>query len=73
MDRTDHERLAVIEEVVLRLEERLLGNGQPGEITIIKERVRKLESWLWRAAGACGLLAAALELFDHPLARLAGK
>ena len=61
MDRTDHERLAVIEEVVLRLEERLFGDGQPGELALLKTRVRKLEAWFWRAAGAIGL---ALALFE---------
>ena len=46
------ERLAVIEQIVLRLEERLFGNGQPGEMAKLQERVRQLESWFWRAFGA---------------------
>lgn len=69
MERTDHERLAVIEEVVLRLEERLFGNGQPSDIATIKERVRILEAWFWRTAGALALVAGALELFAHTFSR----
>lgn len=61
MDATLNERLAVIEAVLLRLEERLFGNGQPGEIALLKARVTKLESWFWRAAGAGALLALLLE------------
>jgi hypothetical protein len=73
MDQLIEQRLAVIETVVLRLEERLFGNGQPGEIAQLKRRVRNLESWFWRAAGACGVLLALLQLLDHSFARLAGK
>ncbi len=55
------ERLAVIEEVVCRLEERLFGNGQPGELEQMRRRVRFLEQWFWRAAGAIGLTMAVVE------------
>jgi hypothetical protein len=61
--RSIEERLAVIEEVVLRLEERLLGNGQPGELEILKTRVSRLEAWFWRGAGAAGVLVTLLEVF----------
>lgn len=73
MDQLIEQRLAVIETVVLRLEERLFGNGQPGEIAQLKRRVRNLESWFRRAAGAGGVLLALLQLLDHSFARLAGK
>jgi hypothetical protein len=73
MDQLIEQRLAVIETVVVRLEERLFGNGQPGEIAQLKRRVRNLESWFWRAAGAGGVLLALLQLLDHSFARLAGK
>ena len=73
MERTVQERLAVIEEVVVRLEERLFGNGQPGEIASLKDRVRRIESWLWRAAGAIGLIAVLLELLKLPVAGIFSK
>lgn len=73
MDPIVLERLAVIEAVVLRLEERLFGNGQPGEIALLKARVRRLESWFWRAAGALGVLMGLLELLDRTLSRTVGK
>lgn len=62
MDSVINERLAVIEAVVLRLEERLFGNGQPGEIGAIKQRLNRLEAWFWRAAGAGALALALLDL-----------
>ncbi len=62
MERSDHERLAVIEEVVLRLEARLFGDGQPGEITSIKHRIRALENWRWKIIGGAGVLALLFEL-----------
>lgn len=64
-EKSIQERLAVIEEVVLRLEERLFGNGQPGEIERLQGRVRRLESWLWRAAGAVGLAILLIETFHR--------
>lgn len=63
--RTNRERLTVIEEVVLRLETRLFGNGQPGEIAAIKTRVGRLERWVWRGIGAIAGLALFAELAFH--------
>jgi hypothetical protein len=60
-DKSIQERLAVIEEIVVRLEERLFGNGQPGEMEHLQTRVRRLESWFWRAAGAVGLAIVLIE------------
>ena len=60
-EKSIQERLAVIEEIVLRLEERLFGNGQPGEMERLQSRVRRLESWFWRAAGAIGLAVLLIE------------
>lgn len=56
-------RLAVIETTVIEIKHRLLGNGQPGEIQLIHERVNghgrrlsKLENWRWWVVGiAVGL------------------
>lgn len=70
MDLVIEQRLAVIEAIVLRLEERLFGNGQPGEIAAIKGRLNKLESWFWRLAGAAGVLAALMEIFDHRFSKV---
>ncbi len=64
------ERLAVIEAVVRRLESRLFGNGQPGEIAAIKRRVVRLESWLWRATGAAALLLCILDLLARRFPQL---
>jgi hypothetical protein len=73
MDRTIEQRLAVIEAVVIRLEERLFGNGQPGELALLKNRVRQVESWLWRTAGAAGVVLALLQVFDHAFSRVLGR
>lgn len=40
---SDSERLAVVEEAVLRIEHRLFGNGQPGELSEVERRITKLE------------------------------
>lgn len=64
------ERLAVIEAIVRRLESRLFGNGQPGEISAIKKRVARLESWLWRATGAAAILLCILDLLVHRFPQL---
>ncbi len=61
MERTVQERLAVIEEVLLRMEQRLFGNGQPGELALLKERVRRIETWFWRLVGAGSVLMALLQ------------
>lgn len=62
MDNAVLERLAIIEAVLTRIENRLFGNGQPGEIGLLKQRVGRLESWFWRATGAIALLFCLLEL-----------
>jgi hypothetical protein len=56
-------RLALIEEMVGRLDQRLFGNGQPGELSAIKQRLRSLEQFKWQLAGAAGVLIAAVEYF----------
>jgi hypothetical protein len=55
------ERLAAIEAIVTRMELRLFGNGQPGDLEKLHLRVRRLESWFWRAAGAVALAIFLLE------------
>ena len=44
--------LARIETIVQRLESRLLGNGQPGEIDKLDKRTTSLESVAYKAKGA---------------------
>ena len=56
-------RLAVIETVLNQMNDRLFGNGQPGEISALKARMAKLESWFWRAAGGGGVLFALAYIF----------
>jgi len=49
-------RLGVIEAVLTQMNQRLFGNGQPGEISALKARVTRLESWFWRGAGGGGVI-----------------
>jgi hypothetical protein len=58
---SDSDRLAVIERVVLDMEKRLFGNGQPGVIDQLNKRVLSLENFRWWVLGlgvgtgvACG-------------------
>lgn len=55
-------RLAVIEEIVGRMEQRLFGNGQEGEISKIKGRLTELEKWKWKLVGAGALLVILAQL-----------
>jgi hypothetical protein len=57
-NRTDSERIASIETSVVNIEKRLFGNGQPGDIGMIHERITlqgkriaKLENWRWWVVG----------------------
>ena len=63
MTKEESAQLAVIAEGVERLEKRLFGNGQPGEIERLhcrisaqKERIDRLEAWKWRMAGAIAVV-----------------
>lgn len=52
------ERLARIEAIVSRMEQRLLGNGQPGEIDLLKQRTSELEEVAYKAKGAFWVISA---------------
>lgn len=52
------ERLATIETIVTRLESRLLGNGQPGELYTINTRLDSLEDTQAKARGALWIISA---------------
>lgn len=52
VNRTDGERLAVIETTVLDIKVRLFGgDGQAGELSSLRDRVAKLENWRWYVVG----------------------
>jgi hypothetical protein len=69
---TISERLLVIEAIVVRLEERLFGGGQPGKLSEIESRLRAIEDCqpreivqlrksvdkLWRWIGAIEIILA---------------
>lgn len=55
-DKSVPERLAAIETSVDMLVHELLGNGQPGAIEKLNDRIHVLESWFWRAAGATAII-----------------
>ena len=57
-ERTDSERIAVTEAIVLELKHNLLGNGNPGQVHLLHERVNtiskrvgSLENWKWWITG----------------------
>lgn len=57
-NRTDSERIVAIETTVTDIKHRLLGNGQPGEIDHLHERINahgrrisKIENWRWWLMG----------------------
>ena len=57
-NRTDSERLAAIETSLNNIEKRLFGNGQPGELEQLHERINahgkrvsSLENWRWWLTG----------------------
>jgi hypothetical protein len=57
-ERSDSERIAIIETIVKNLEHRLLGNGKPGEVETLHsrlnahgKRIADLEHWRWWLLG----------------------
>lgn len=56
-DRSDSERLAVIEEILSRMEQRLFGNGQPGAIAAIDDKVAQLQRGADTLAASCPILS----------------
>lgn len=67
MEKTDSERIAVIETTVTDIKQRLFGNGQPGEldhlhtrVSSVGNRVAKLENWRWWVVGIAVGLGVAL-------------
>lgn len=55
-------KLDALSEDLKSLDQKLFGNGQPGEIASIKKRVAKVETWMWRTTGAIGLAVLIIEV-----------
>lgn len=64
------DRLARIETIVSRLEQRLLGNGQPGELDKINGRLMSLEKLEAKGRGAFWILTAIMSLLSGALAHI---
>lgn len=61
--RTDSERIAIIETIVIDLKQQLLGNGQKGHIETlhlrisnVDKRVDILDNWRWLVTGAATVI-----------------
>ena len=52
------DRLARIEMAVQHLEVRLFGDGQPGTLSRLHDRVYRLERYLWMSLGAVAVFGA---------------
>ena len=52
----DHAILIEIQTTVLDMKRRLFGDGQPGELSILRSRLRALEKRHWILYGAVGLV-----------------
>lgn len=54
-------RLLLVERILMRIEERLFGNGQPGELSLMKSRLTALEEFRWKSIGALGVIVVIYE------------
>lgn len=59
---SDSERLAVVEETVLRIERRLFGNGRSGELAELERRISTLERWHLKLIGGMVALGVVMQL-----------
>jgi hypothetical protein len=61
------------EELILselrELKKRLYGNGQPGDIALIRTEISALQQFKWKSLGAAGVIGAAVTLVLEALAR----
>jgi len=74
MDKTDHDLLIEIHAKVTGMERRLFGNGQPGTIAEIWERIEEterkvhlLQSFRWLLGGAVAVVAFLLGAYGRAL------
>lgn len=66
MDKEDHDILIAIQGTVQYMERRLFGDGQRGELSIMRLRIRTLEKhrWIFYGGIAVLLLLVGVELSD---------
>ena len=64
-DLSDKERLVAIEQILGRMEQRLFGNGQPGELSTIKKRLTTLEQYKWQISAIFTALIGLVEFLVH--------
>lgn len=57
-------RLERMEAMLERLEHDLLGNGQPGAISLLSKRLTVLEAFRWQVLGAGILISAAFAVIQ---------
>jgi len=50
------ERIRALEVTVNRMDSHLFGNGQPGELELLNNRVSKMERIVWAVGGVLGFL-----------------
>ncbi len=51
------------------LKHRLYGNGQPGDIALIRAEISDIQKFKWKAIGAGGVVGAAVMLILEAIAR----
>lgn len=60
--------------IVEGLDKRLFGNGQPGEIDILRDKIDDIKGWKNKVQGALGVVGAGMTLFGGLLIKhLMGK
>lgn len=67
-NRAVESRLTKIETLMERLDHYLLGNGQPGQLSLLKSDVESLKEFKWKLYGAFGgltLLMTGVEFLLH--------
>jgi hypothetical protein len=59
----DSERLVRIETTITDMSKRLFGNGQPGELESLRNRIARIEAWFWRLSGGGAVALFLVERF----------
>ena len=63
-------KMSAVEQVLLRLEHRLFGNGSPGELSELKTRASNLEEFKNKVLGALTVIALLLGIVGAALFNL---
>ena len=66
-DRSDRDLLIEVATIVRKMDQRLFGNGQPGEIDKMNREIRSLSSYRNRLVGAIGTVTFLLLVFGGVL------